>query len=80
MIQGILHGYFIPCIIFSICFRSGQFPSLCNTEKVDLDHPEEEDLFLVKQIVQDHYSHTGSSVAKKLLENWSTSINYFVKV
>ena len=63
-----------------LVFRSGQFPSLCNSEKVDLEDVKDQDVILLKHIVQDYYSRTNSIVAKTLLENWRTSVRFFVKV
>ena len=65
--------------LLAIC-RSGRFPSLCNTQKVDLDPLLDEDYTTLKHIVQDHYHHTQSAVAKVLLDNWSENVRYFIKV
>jgi glutamate synthase (NADPH/NADH) large chain len=39
----------------------------------------EDDEFLMKAITK-HYDRTGSTVAKKILDNWSEYIGKFVKV
>ena len=61
-------------------FRSGRFPSLCNTQKVDLDPLQDQDYTTLKHIIQDHFHYTQSTVAKTLLENWSEAVQYFIKV
>ena len=38
--------------------RSGRFPSLCNTQKVDLDLLEDHDNITLKNIIQDHFHYT----------------------
>ena len=65
--------YFCP-------LRSGRFPSLCNTQKVDLDPLEDHDYITLKNIIQDHFHYTQSTVAKTLLNDWSDAIQYFIKM
>ena len=60
--------------------RCGRFPSLCNTQKVDLDPLQDKDITTLKHIVQDHFHYTQSTVAKTLLDSWNEAIQYFVKV
>ncbi|CAB4020801.1 glutamate synthase [NADPH], partial [Paramuricea clavata] len=60
--------------------RSSRFPSLCNTQKVDLDPLQDQDYITLKHIIQDHFHYTQSTVAKTLLENWSEAVQYFIKV
>lgn len=60
--------------------RSGMFPSLVNPEMVDLDPLDERDAILLSDIITMHMNETGSTVAADLLESWSTSLAYFVKV
>ena len=38
------------------------------------------DVELVKGLVQEHHQLTGSTVAERLLEDWDSSVNMFVKV
>jgi glutamate synthase (NADPH/NADH) large chain len=58
----------------------GQFNSLCNPEMVDLDPLSDEDLPGLRQLMYDHYLHTGSSVAKFLLDDFDNQQKHFVKV
>lgn len=60
--------------------RSGRFPSLCNTQKVDLDPLEDHDNVRLKNIIQDYFHYTQSTVAMTLLNDWSDAIQYFIKV
>ena len=38
------------------------------------------DVDLVRGLVQEHHQLTGSTVAERLLEDWGSSIKFFVKV
>ena len=67
-------------LTISFLFRSGKFPSLCNTQKVDLDPLQDEDYASLKHIIQDHFHYTQSTVAKILLDNWSEAVKLFIKV
>ncbi|MFQ3575042.1 MAG: glutamate synthase large subunit [Cytophagales bacterium] len=59
---------------------TGEFQKNCNLEMVDLDPLEGEDIESLKKLITDHYSFTGSNVAKYILENWTEELNKFVKV
>jgi glutamate synthase (NADPH/NADH) large chain len=59
---------------------SSKFSRYCNSELVDLDPMEYEDLELVKNLIENHYKYTGSDVAKKILKDWSVAPNVFLKV
>ena len=61
-------------------FRKKSFYSLCNKEIVDLEPLTGADVELVKGLVREHQELTGSTVAERLLEDWDTSVNMFVKV
>jgi len=58
----------------------GDFNSRCNTEMVSIDSIDDEDQNTLNRMIQNHLDYTESSVAKKLLDNWSDSIAKFVKV
>jgi glutamate synthase domain-containing protein 2/glutamate synthase domain-containing protein 1/glutamate synthase domain-containing protein 3 len=62
--------------------ESGDFEEKrCNTELVELERVEaladREELW---QLIDEHYHHTGSTVAKRILDNWSEYLSQFVKV
>ena len=57
-----------------------QFANLCNTEMVDLDEPGVEDAILLKHLIQNHFNHTGSTVAQFLLADFENELKHFVKV
>lgn len=61
-------------------FRKKSFYSLCNQEIVDLEPVTGADVELVKGLVREHQQLTGSTVAERLLEDWDSSVNMFVKV
>ena len=57
----------------------GNFKNRCNTEMVDLSTlSEDEDIQVVKQMIEKHVEYTGSSYAENILENFDP--NKFVKV
>ena len=58
----------------------GIFGSLCNTEMVELDPLNEEDVKWLYEKIQQHYSFTGSSVAKFVLNDFQNQLRNFIKV
>ena len=57
------------------------FKSRCNLSMVDLEQvSEEKDKALLKDLLEKHYKYTGSTVAKRLLDNWDESLKKFVMV
>ncbi len=57
------------------------FPPNCNMEMVELEKVEEvEDIAELQGLIEEHAERTGSSVATKVLSNWSTALGQFVKV
>ncbi|MDO8209218.1 glutamate synthase large subunit [Conexibacter sp. CPCC 206217] len=57
-----------------------RFASLCNPELVDLDELEEHDEAELKDLVAEHAARTGSQVAQRILDDWETAAQRFVKV
>jgi glutamate synthase (ferredoxin) len=59
----------------------GDFHARCNMEMVELEKLEyAEEIAVVKGLVEEHFEHTGSAVAERLLGNWENEIGKFVKV
>lgn len=61
--------------------EDGSFLNNCNTEMVcleSLDDPTE--VIRLKGWVTDHVKHTGSPLGERLLSQWGTEINHFVKI
>ena len=58
----------------------GNFPDLCNKEMVDLDPVAEEDIAQLKDLLQQHYTYTGSTVAQFILTDFENQLKNFVKV
>jgi glutamate synthase (NADPH/NADH) large chain len=58
----------------------GKFTSLCNMEMIDLDPVNEEDAREMKEMISRHYTYTGSSVAKFVLDDFENQLRNFVKV
>jgi len=58
----------------------GRFPIHCNKEMVELDPVEAEDIAELKDMIQQHYAYTGSTVAKFVLDDFDNQLQHFVKV
>ncbi len=56
------------------------FSSLYNPEMVDLDPLDAEDEQTLKAMISKHARYTGSQTAKKMLNNWSLSLQHFIKI
>jgi glutamate synthase (NADPH/NADH) large chain len=58
----------------------GNFPDLCNKEMVELDPVADEDIAQLKDLLQQHYTYTGSTVAQFILTDFENQLKNFVKV
>jgi len=56
------------------------FESMCNKEMVDLDPVQGEDVPLLKNLIQQHFDKTKSSVAKFILADFDHQLINFIKV
>ncbi|MEB2285603.1 MAG: glutamate synthase large subunit [Myxococcales bacterium] len=56
------------------------FAGRCNTSMVALDPLAEEDFAILKDLVRRHRDYTGSSVAARILSQWSDAAAHFKKV
>ena len=52
----------------------------CNTELVDLETPDGQDLQAIKGLLEEHLGRTGSNPARELLEDFDDLAAGFVKV
>jgi glutamate synthase (NADPH/NADH) large chain len=59
---------------------NGTFPSLVNTEMVDVEGLDDDDRGAVRDLLQRHRELTGSTVAGHLLEAWTLEASAFRKV
>jgi glutamate synthase (NADPH/NADH) large chain len=59
---------------------TGNFASLCNMEMIDLDPLSHEDAAQLQQMISNHYTLTGSTVAKFVLDDFDNQLHHFVKV
>ncbi len=61
--------------------EAGTFPQRCNLEMVDLEPLREpKDIETVRDLLIQHAGYTGSTVAARLLGDWESSVDHFVKV
>ena len=57
------------------------FEQNCNSGMVELEKVDHEhDIDELRGLIQLHYDHTESTVAKNILDNWKSSLSKFVKV
>ncbi|MCF7848696.1 MAG: glutamate synthase subunit alpha, partial [Kiritimatiellales bacterium] len=52
----------------------------CNSEMVDFDPIDEDDIDYLRDMIEKHYEYTESAVARRVLDNWKESLKKFVKV
>ena len=61
--------------------RNGDFESKCNQGTFELeDVVDDIDISELRQLIENHLKHTGSTVAKVVLDNWSEELPRFRKV
>ncbi len=61
--------------------ESEMFDLRCNMDMVDIESvTTKEDKMLLKNLIKNHYKYTKSSRAKKILDNWDSSLPLFAKV
>ncbi|HWB22716.1 MAG TPA: glutamate synthase large subunit [Gaiellaceae bacterium] len=60
--------------------EDGGFGDRCNMELVGFDPLEEEDVAILKALVEEHRERTGSTVAARVLSSWDDYLPQFVKV
>ena len=60
--------------------EDGGFPGRCNHELIGFEELDETDADELHALVEEHFAHTGSSVAERLLEDWEGAVPQFVKV
>lgn len=61
--------------------HQGEFPARCNMGMIALEKVDSpEDMDELRGFIQAHQDHTGSVTAKKLLDDFGTSVTKFVKV
>ncbi|HZF65705.1 MAG TPA: glutamate synthase-related protein, partial [Chitinophagaceae bacterium] len=58
----------------------GQFASLCNPEMVDLDPVVNGDSAELRDLIENHFAYTGSTVARFILDDFENQLKNFVKV
>ncbi|MDH3294948.1 MAG: glutamate synthase-related protein, partial [Acidimicrobiia bacterium] len=59
---------------------SGILPARLNSEMVDLESLDEDDIGRLHRLVSRHQRETGSEVARRLLADWDRSLGQFTKV
>jgi glutamate synthase domain-containing protein 3 len=57
-----------------------RFEKLCNKDMVGLEAVEDDSVAKLRGLVERHLEWTGSTVARRVLENWEEMLPRFVKV
>nr|WP_093515959.1 glutamate synthase large subunit [Stigmatella erecta] len=61
--------------------RERTFRKACNLEMVELESlVDESELWLVHGMIERHFHHTNSTLARRVLDNWELMVPQFVKV
>jgi len=60
--------------------RDNDFEIHCNKGGVDLVPLEQEDVLVLKNLIQEHQQYTGSCVAQSILDDWDNTISQFIKI
>jgi glutamate synthase (ferredoxin) len=61
--------------------KNGDFAAKCNQDMVELERLEyQEEIAIVKRLIEEHLEYTGSAVAERLLQDWANTVRTFVKV
>lgn len=61
--------------------KNHTFKSKCNMEMVEFETLEaESDITELKELIENHFKYTGSTLAKAALDNWKITLKQFVKV
>ena len=51
-----------------------------NMESIELEKPDTQDLDIISELIQNHFTFTSSEIAKKIINNWENESKLFVKV
>jgi glutamate synthase (ferredoxin) len=51
-----------------------------NMESIELEKPQEQDLDIINELIQNHFTHTNSDIAKQILTDWDRCKINFVKI
>ena len=51
-----------------------------NYEMIELETPDNQDIDLIKSLVEKHFSNTSSQIAEKIIKNWKVYKDKFIKV
>jgi glutamate synthase domain-containing protein 2/glutamate synthase domain-containing protein 1/glutamate synthase domain-containing protein 3 len=60
--------------------EDGRFGARCNMELVGFDPLEDDDVAILRELVEEHAERTGSTVAARVLAEWEDALARFVKV
>jgi glutamate synthase domain-containing protein 2/glutamate synthase domain-containing protein 1/glutamate synthase domain-containing protein 3 len=60
--------------------RNNDFAEKCNLSMVGLENVSKDDKKVIAEMIKDHYKHTKSPVAKKIIDNFENEMRRFVKV
>jgi glutamate synthase (NADPH/NADH) large chain len=59
---------------------NGELPGNLNTEMVEVESPDEDDVDFLHSFIQAHVDATDSAVGQRILADWAEQLPHFVKV
>ena len=51
-----------------------------NSEMIEFENPSNQDLDLVKKLIENHFTYTSSKIAERFLNNWNKESKNFIKI
>ena len=51
-----------------------------NSEMIEFENPSNQDLDLVKKLIENHFTYTSSKIAERFLNNWDKESKNFIKI
>ncbi|MDX9972275.1 MAG: glutamate synthase large subunit [FCB group bacterium] len=60
--------------------EDGTFNIRCNNGNADIKPLHEKSIPELRQMLEEHYRYTGSTVARRILDNWESELKKFVRV
>jgi glutamate synthase (ferredoxin) len=51
-----------------------------NSEMIEFENPNKQDLDLIRKLIENHFSYTSSKLAENFLNNWKNESKKFVKI
>lgn len=60
--------------------KERKFDKYCNKELVEFDPFDFDDIQTLRNLIENQYKFTGSTVARSIMDNWENALSHFIKV